>query len=233
QYLPLIFVNFTRVVADSHFWGGSSMADQSIIKKPLDVKDLSGFSISKSKSKLFKVSLTYVVDDIWKIIQYRQCRHTYNYNKAMFKIKNLLSIISLQLAQVKAKTLKMEGMITINKGTPNSDDETLVLEYPFHDYGHVVGKINYTHKVFNEMREQDSKIYIIDKGDVNGFTLNRYTGVAPKDVNEVKNNNNIENLVFEDVNEENDIVAQVVTNSPKIITSVLVGVEHYQTTKVK
>nr|GEZ37979.1 hypothetical protein [Tanacetum cinerariifolium] len=52
-----------------------------------------------------------------------------------------------------------------------------------------------------------------------------------EDVREAKNDNDIENLVCEDV-EEKDIVAQVVIDSPKKSVSVLVGVKHYQITKV-
>ncbi|GKF62934.1 hypothetical protein Tco_0182988, partial [Tanacetum coccineum] len=131
------------------------------------------------------------------------------------------------------KRLTTELVLSLTQtGTPYSEDETLVSEPPCHDSGHEVGNFEYAHKVFDEMREQDSKIDIIDKGDVDGFGLKWYTGVARKDVNQVENNKYIENLVFEDVNEEKNIVAQVVTDSPKIVISALAGVEHYQTTKV-
>ncbi|GJW06421.1 hypothetical protein Tco_1568844 [Tanacetum coccineum] len=53
-----------------------------------------------------------------------------------------------------------------------------------------------------------------------------------KDVGEAEKDNNIENMVFEYVKEEKDIVAQVVIDSPNNFVSVLAGVEQYQTTKV-
>ncbi|GJU42027.1 hypothetical protein Tco_1194984 [Tanacetum coccineum] len=53
-----------------------------------------------------------------------------------------------------------------------------------------------------------------------------------KEVGKAKNDNDIENMVFEHVKEEKDILAQVVIDSPKNFDSVLAGVEHDQTTKV-
>ncbi|GKA53658.1 hypothetical protein Tco_0746973 [Tanacetum coccineum] len=129
------------------------MAVQSIIRKPLDGKDFNTLSISKSESKQFEVSLRSVVDDIWIRIEYRQYLHTYNHNNAVSQIKNLSSIISLQLAQVNAKNLKTEGLIGIDNGTPNSDDETLISESPFHDSGHVVGNFDLTKTIVSAPKD--------------------------------------------------------------------------------
>ncbi|GJY98884.1 hypothetical protein Tco_0516314 [Tanacetum coccineum] len=168
------------------------MAVQSIIRKPLDGKDFNTLSISKSEGKQFEVSLRSVVDDIWKRIEYRQYLHTYNHNNAVSQIKNLSSIISLQLAQVNAKNLKTEGLIGIDKGTPNSDDETLISESPFHDSGHVVGNFEYAHNVFDEMLKGDFNRESGDKGDVDDGSLTKTIVSALKDVKDVENDKDSE-----------------------------------------